>query len=65
MYPKKFQNKTNGVTPRRWLAFCNLPLRNLINETLGTDAWISRLDLLEGLKSHADDGEVPESLGLR
>mmetsp|Transcript_15868 Transcript_15868/g.40295 ORF Transcript_15868/g.40295 Transcript_15868/m.40295 type:complete len:1250 (-) Transcript_15868:119-3868(-) len=57
MYPKKFQNKTNGVTPRRWLAFCNPPLRNLINETLGTDAWISRLDLLEGLKSHADDGE--------
>ena len=30
MFPEKFQNKTNGVTQRRWLAFCNPPLRDLI-----------------------------------
>ena len=35
--PEKFQNKTNGVTQRRWLAFCNPALSDLITETLGTD----------------------------
>ena len=38
--PEKFQNKTNGVTQRRWLAFCNPKLSALITETLGT----SRVD---------------------
>lgn len=47
LWPEKFQNKTNGVTPRRWLAFCNPPLRQLITDTLGTDAWINDLDLLK------------------
>ncbi len=37
LFPEKFQNKTNGVTPRRWLAFCNPPLASLITETLGSD----------------------------
>ena len=47
LWPQKFQNKTNGVTPRRWLAFCNPPLRDLITSTLGTDDWINNLDLLK------------------
>jgi hypothetical protein len=42
----KFQNKTNGVTQRRWLAFCNPPLRRLITERLGSDEWITDLDRL-------------------
>lgn len=46
-WPERFQNKTNGVTPRRWLAFCNPPLRQLISDTLGTDEWINDLDLLQ------------------
>ena len=46
-WPQRFQNKTNGVTPRRWLAFCNPPLRQLISDTLGTDEWINNLDLLQ------------------
>ena len=46
-WPQRFQNKTNGVTPRRWLAFCNPPLRHLISDTLGTDEWINDLDLLQ------------------
>ena len=48
-WPERFQNKTNGVTPRRWLAFCNPPLRQLISDTLGTDDWISDLNLLQVL----------------
>ena len=47
IWPEKFQNKTNGVTQRRWLAFCNPPLRNLITEMLGTGEWIKELTLLE------------------
>ncbi len=43
LWPEKFQNKTNGVTQRRWLAFCNPPLRKLITETLGSDNWIRDL----------------------
>jgi starch phosphorylase len=37
LFPEKFQNKTNGVTPRRWLAFCNPELSSLITKKLGTD----------------------------
>ena len=37
LFPEKFQNKTNGVTPRRWLAFCNPGLAELITEKLGSD----------------------------
>jgi starch phosphorylase len=53
--PEKFQNKTNGVTQRRWLSFCNPALGDLITETLGTDAWVKELDLLQGLRAHCDD----------
>lgn len=55
MWPDKFQNKTNGVTPRRWLAFCNPELANLITETLGTDAWKKDMSLVEGLAAKASD----------
>lgn len=58
IFPDKFQNKTNGVTPRRWLAFCNPPLRDLITSTLGTDSWINNLDLLKALRDHADSPEL-------
>jgi hypothetical protein len=40
VWPNKFTNVTNGVTQRRWLAFCNEPLSRLITQRLGTDAWI-------------------------
>ena len=45
--PKKFQNKTNGVTPRRWLAYCNPRLAALITETLGSADWIKHADKLQ------------------
>jgi glycogen phosphorylase len=40
MWPEKFANVTNGVTQRRWLAFCNSGLRELISERLGSQDWI-------------------------
>jgi len=55
LYPGKFQNKTNGITPRRWLAQCNPSLAALITRTLGGDAWIRNLDLLRGLEKSADN----------
>uniref|UniRef100_A0A7R9VNV1 Alpha-1,4 glucan phosphorylase n=1 Tax=Chlamydomonas euryale TaxID=1486919 RepID=A0A7R9VNV1_9CHLO len=55
IFPSKFQNKTNGVTQRRWLAFCNPPLRELITGKLGSDEWISDLYKVKDLASSADD----------
>lgn len=54
LWPEKFNNKTNGVTPRRWLGFCNPQLSDLISETLKTD-WLTDLDSLEELRKFADD----------
>ena len=45
--PSKFQNKTNGVTPRRWLAYCNPRLAALITQTLGNAEWIKHADQLQ------------------
>ncbi len=52
MWPKKFNNKTNGVTPRRWLAWCNPALSKLISETIGDD-WRTDLSKLQKLKKFA------------
>ena len=54
-YPERFQNKTNGITQRRWLALCNSELSALITELLGSDEWITDLDKLAELKKYADD----------
>ena len=48
LWPHKFNNKTNGVTQRRWLASCNPGLNALITETIGP-AWITQLDELRKL----------------
>ena len=56
LWPEKFNSKTNGVTPRRWLAHCNPGLSGLISETIG-DGWVRDLDQLEALRPHAGDGE--------
>ena len=55
--PEKFQNKTNGVTQRRWLAFSNPELRDLISSKLGGDAWIRELESLHELEKYADNAE--------
>ena len=56
LWPKKFNNKTNGVTPRRWLAWCNPKLSALITETIG-DAWITDLSQLSKLAPYAEDAK--------
>lgn len=58
LWPNKFQNKTNGITPRRWLHFCNQELSNIITKWLKSDAWITNLDLLSGLRQFADNEEL-------
>lgn len=60
IYPEKFQNKTNGITQRRWLNLCNPELSTLITELLGTDSWIKNLDKLRNLTKLADDSAVIE-----
>ncbi|NJK92415.1 MAG: glycogen/starch/alpha-glucan phosphorylase [Blastochloris sp.] len=54
LYPGKINNKTNGVTPRRWILSINRGLSELINEKVGRD-WVANLDLLRGLEASADD----------
>ncbi|MCL1126624.1 glycogen/starch/alpha-glucan phosphorylase [Shewanella surugensis] len=56
LWPEKFNNKTNGVTPRRWLAYSNPRLSALLNQTLGGQ-WIEDLNQLEGLKAFLNDSE--------
>lgn len=54
MTPEKFQNKTNGITPRRWLLLCNSSLADVIAENIGED-WIVHLEQLQQLKRFATD----------
>jgi len=53
LWPEKFNNKTNGVTQRRWMAWCNKSLSKLISEKIG-DGWITQLDELKQLAPLAD-----------
>ncbi len=59
MAPEKFNNKTNGVTPRRWLLSANPALARLLRETIG-DAWITDLDRLRDLEPYADNPAFQE-----
>lgn len=58
LYPEKFQNKTNGITQRRWLLLCNKELSALITELLGSDEWVTDLDKLKELEKYADNENV-------
>ena len=59
IYPEKFQNKTNGITPRRWLLSSNPRLANLITDAIGAD-WITDADKLKGLLPYANDSAFAE-----
>jgi len=54
LYPERFSNKTNGVTPRRWLRLCNPALAGVITEAIG-DGWITDLSQLSRLRPLAED----------
>ncbi len=58
LYPERFQNKTNGITQRRWLALCNRELSALLTELLGSDRWLTDLTALEALAPYGDDPAV-------
>jgi len=56
LFPEKFSNKTNGVTPRRWMALSNPRLSALITEKIG-DSWVTDLNKLRQLEDFADDAK--------
>ena len=60
LYPNKFINVTNGITPRRWLLTCNPGLSGLIDRTLGSNDWTHDLEALRGLEAYADDTNFQE-----
>lgn len=60
IWPEKFSNKTNGVTPRRWLRACNPELSALVTELLGNEEWVTNLDRLAELAGYASDDKIME-----
>ena len=59
LYPDRINNKTNGITPRRWLMQCNPGLTKLVSERIGP-GFLDDIDLLKGLDAHADDPSFQE-----
>lgn len=57
LWPHKFQNKTNGITPRRWLLECNPALAQVISRWLESDSWVENLFELREILEHADNPE--------
>ena len=60
MFPERFNNKTNGVTPRRWLLLANGGLVSVIKDAIG-ESWITDLGQLRRLETFADDRSFRES----
>lgn len=58
VFPERFQNKTNGITQRRWLGLCNRELSAFITQLLGNNDWIIDLDKLKELEKYSDDEET-------
>ena len=62
IYPEKFQNKTNGITQRRWLALCNPELSDLLTRLLGNEGWKTDLSQLKKLEKYVEDESVMREL---
>lgn len=62
LYPSKFLNMTNGVTPRRWLFSCNPGLSKLISDVVGSDEdWVTDMRMITELAAHASEPELQKS----
>lgn len=62
LWPEKFNNKTNGVTPRRWLKMCNPRLAKLLTKQSGSDEWVTDLTKLAELAELAENEKVLRKL---
>lgn len=62
IYPERFQNKTNGITQRRWLALCNPGLSDLLTRLLGNEGWKTDLSQLKKLEKYVEDESVMREL---
>ncbi|MDK9580442.1 glycogen/starch/alpha-glucan phosphorylase [Sneathia sanguinegens] len=62
LYPEKFQNKTNGITQRRWLLKANPELAEYITKLIGSDKWITNLSELKKLEKYLDDEKVLKNI---
>lgn len=62
IWPQKFNNKTNGVTPRRWLKQCNPRLARLLTKANGSDSWVTNLDELAKLADKVEDETIMSEL---
>ena len=60
LWPEKFNNKTNGVTPRRWVAYANPLMTELISSKIGTE-WIRKLEDISKIKKYVDDFSFAEN----
>ena len=57
IFPERFQNKTNGITPRRWMGLCNPELTSMVRELVGKD-YLNNLDDISALKDHINDKNI-------
>jgi starch phosphorylase len=62
IYPERFNNKTNGITQRRWLALANMELAGFITDKIG-NSWITELEKLKYLEKYAEDKAVIKQFG--
>lgn len=58
LWPEKFQNKTNGVTPRRWIRFCNPELSSILTKWIGSDDWVLNTEKLAEMRKFADNKDL-------
>src|SRR5574344_300613 len=58
-FPERFQNKTNGITPRRWIGLCNPELTDMVRQKVGGD-FLKDLELIGGLKEQVNDETVAQ-----
>ncbi len=62
IWPERFSNKTNGVTPRRWLHSCNPGLASLLEEVYGDDSYLQDMKVLEKLRHLQEDASIMQRL---